>query len=123
MPRNLWRVAIVTALAAVATGGRPTAGEARLQLRLVPAACQDPCNVRVRAIVVPDHENRALTLTAESSTYLRRSIVPLDGASGPRLHVMTFRGLPAGTYAFEARVSRAAADDVVEARTVIVRGS
>ena len=122
MRRFLTCTAIVAASFLAPSAPPARADQAALELRLVPAACHDPCNIRVRAFVQPDADNRSLALSAESASYLRRSIVPLDGANASRLHSMLFRELPAGTYTFEARVTRAASDDLIDARTVIVSG-
>jgi hypothetical protein len=122
MPLRAVRIAVLTTAAVVAPIWTRVADESPLQLRLIPAACQEPCNVRVRVVVKPAADNRALAITAESASYLRRSIVPLEGRRAARLHVMLFQALPAGTYTFEARVDRASAADLIEALTVVVRG-
>ena len=65
---------------------------------IYPAVSMAPANVRVQARIEANAANRAIEITADSQNFYRSSIIPLDGASAPRVNVFEFRGLPGGKY-------------------------
>jgi hypothetical protein len=89
----LW-FAFLTVLS-VASGD---ATESRLRIEVSPRISIEPAMVRIRAIVTPDASNRALLIVAESSSYYRSSMVPLDGANAAAITETMFKNLPGGEY-------------------------
>jgi len=63
-----------------------------------PAVSMAPANVKVETRIEADAANRAIEISADSQNFYRSSIIPLDGASAPRINVFEFRGLPGGKY-------------------------
>jgi hypothetical protein len=63
-----------------------------------PAVSMAPANVRVQTRIEANAANRAIEISADSQNFYRSSIIPLDGASAPRINVLEFRGLPGGKY-------------------------
>jgi len=74
-----------------------TGGEA-LQMQVSPAIQRAPAMLTVRVTVESSDDNRLLQVVAESPTFYRSSEIQIDGASGPPLKVLQFRGLPTGIY-------------------------
>jgi hypothetical protein len=74
------------------------ARENRLRLDVFPRVSAAPAAVRIRVIVTPDATNRALQIVAESGSYYRSSMVPLDGANAASITEMTLKNLPGGEY-------------------------
>ena len=89
----LW-FAMLTALSVASSG----ATEGRLRIEVSPRLSTSPAVVRIRAIVTPDAANRALQIVAESGSYYRSSMVPLDGANAAAVTEMTLKNLPGGDY-------------------------
>ena len=50
----------------------------------------------------PSDDNRVLSIEIDSPTYNRRSDIPLDGKSSPRLNVFEAKGVPTGLYEVRA---------------------
>ena len=86
--------AILTALS-VASGD---ATEGRLRIDVSPRISMAPAVLRIRATVAPDAANRALQIVADSGSFYRSSMVPLDGANAAALTEMTLKNLPSGDY-------------------------
>jgi hypothetical protein len=63
-----------------------------------PAVSMAPANVKVETRIEADAANRAIEISADSQNFYRSSIIPLDGASAPRINVFELRGLPGGNY-------------------------
>jgi hypothetical protein len=74
------------------------ARENRLRLDVFPRVSTAPAAVRIRVIVTPDATNRALQIVAESGSYYRSSMVPLDGANAASITETTLKNLPGGEY-------------------------
>ena len=89
----LW-FAMLTALSVASSG----ATEGRLRIEVSPRLSTAPSVVRIRAIVTPDAATRALQIVAESGSYYRSSMVPLDGANAAAVTEMTLKNLPGGDY-------------------------
>lgn len=86
-------VLLILALVATPTGaGEPVA------LRVSPMVSFEPADLTVRATVAANMDNRLLEVVAESDGYYRSSQLQLDGANAPRTTLVSFRGLPEGSY-------------------------
>ena len=73
-------------------------GGEQLRLAVSPAQSFAPSNLNIRARMVPNTENRALTIIAESEDFYRSSQVQLEGDHAPATITFEFRGLPSGEY-------------------------
>ena len=124
--RQLPRAAACAAVAALVAGFHSTGtarAEAPVAVTLSPTTCLDPCTVRVRTEISADAQNRSLAIKAESSEYLRRSVIQLDGADAARAYFEVFKGLPAGAYEITATVERSTGAAFSATRDLAVRGS
>ena len=74
------------------------ATETRLHIEVSPRISSAPAVVRIRAIVAPDAANRALHIAADSGSFYRSSMVPLDGANAAQVTETTLKNLPGGEY-------------------------
>jgi hypothetical protein len=94
---EIMRVALMLSTVFVLATISASGGE---QLRIVasPAQSLAPSNLHIRARVVPDAENRALEVVAESGEFYRSSQIPLEGERAPATITFEFRGLPGGEY-------------------------
>ena len=90
----------VLIVAAVATLGAVPgrASDTRLRIEVSPRISAAPGFLRVRAMVVPNGDNRALEIVADSSDYYRSSHVTLDGAKAPAVTDTMLKNLPGGEY-------------------------
>lgn len=93
--RNALIVIAATALLGTTSG---TAADNRLRIEVSPRISQAPAQVRVRAIVTPNAENRGLRVVADSGDFFRSSYLPLDGADAAPITEMSFKNLPGGEY-------------------------
>jgi hypothetical protein len=57
-----------------------------------------PAVVIIEALVEPADENRFLDFIVDSGEYYRSSTIELTGVRAPRVSVVEFRAVPAGTY-------------------------
>jgi hypothetical protein len=80
------------------SAGVGDAEESRLRIDVFPRVSAAPAAVRIRAIVIPDVENRALQIVVESGSYYRSSLVPLDGANAAAITETTLKNIPGGEY-------------------------
>jgi hypothetical protein len=80
------------------------ASEPAVKVKVSAAFTHAPGNVVVKAIVVPDERNQLLTITAESTDYLRRSTVQLAGKDEARVHELSLVSLPEGEYVVSAQL-------------------
>ena len=92
-------------------------GTQRLAMKVTPAVSIAPANLRVRAMVQANAENRALEIVAESPDFYRSSRIQLDGEQAPHANIIDFRDVPSGTY--EVTASLIDADDH---RTIVRQG-
>ncbi len=67
-------------------------------------------------------DNRRLTFVALSDSFYRSSTRQLDGSDAPRVHVMLFKSIPAGTYDIEVRVEKSDGSEISEHATASVLG-
>ena len=86
--------AIVTMLGATSSD----AADTKLRIDVSPRISSAPAVVRIRAIVTPDETNRVLHIVADSGSFYRSSMVPLDGANAALVTEMTLKNLPGGQY-------------------------
>jgi len=93
MVRVLLMLSTFVALTAISA----SSGE-QLRIAVTPAQSFAPSNLNIRARVVRDAENRALTVVAESEEFYRSSQVPLEGEQAPSTIMFQFRGVPDGEY-------------------------
>jgi hypothetical protein len=63
-------------------------------------------NVHVTVRIVPDEDNRFLTIQAESLDFYRSSRIQLSGEEAPLIHTMLLRSLPSGSYEIRAVLTR-----------------
>jgi hypothetical protein len=73
-------------------------GGDQLRIAVSPAVSFAPSKVDIRARIVPNAENRALQVIAESEDFYRSSLMSLEGENAPATIVFAFRGLPGGEY-------------------------
>ena len=75
-----------------------SAADGRLRIEVTPRISQAPAQVRIRAIVTPNAENRGLRVAADSGEFFRSSYLPLDGADAAPITDTSFKNLPGGEY-------------------------
>lgn len=80
------------------------ASEELVNVKVSAAITSAPADVVVTATVVPDDRNRALMISAESASYMRRSTVELAGEDEARVHQLSLVSLPEGEYIVSAAV-------------------
>ena len=73
-------------------------GTDQLRIAVSPAQSFAPSNLNIRARVVPNPENRAIEVIAESGDFYRSSQIPLEGEHAPATIMFEFRGVPGGEY-------------------------
>jgi hypothetical protein len=83
----------IAALTAIPAG----AGE-QLRLAVSPAQSFAPSTLNIRARMIPNAENRMLTVVAESGGFYRSSEIALDGDRAPATMMFEFRAVPGGEY-------------------------
>ena len=76
-------------------------------------------SVQVTVRIVPDEDNRFLTIQADSTGYYRSSRIQLSGDEAPLIHTMMLRSLPSGVYEVRAILSRS--DDVEQSAQMPLR--
>ena len=112
-------------IAGVIVLGGPSghAEESRLRIEVSPQVTAAPAAVTVRAFVTPDDENRALQIVADSGSFYRSSMVPLDGANAAFITEARFKNLPGGKYEVIVVLLSADGDRTVDRREVTVTAS
>jgi len=93
--RSALSLVVATALLWVVPG---SAADDRLRIEVTPRISQAPAQVRIRAIVTPNAENRGLRVVADSGEFFRSSYLPLDGADAAPITDTSFKNLPGGEY-------------------------
>ena len=96
------------------------ATEARLRIEVTPRISVAPASVRVRAIVAPDAGNRALQIVADSGSYYRSSLVPLDGANAAQITETMLKNLPGGEYEVAVVLIGSEGQRTIDRRQVMV---
>lgn len=97
------RLAAATVVVLLGAGGI-AGGEQPLNLQVSPKMAPAPGWVRVSARIEPNEDNRQLEVTATSDEFTRASAIPLNGSRAPRLSVIDYGNLPAGTYEVTAEL-------------------
>jgi hypothetical protein len=92
--------ALTLALGAVV----PANANDRVSLKVTPWVAFAPADLRVRATVDQDDENRAIQVIAESDEFYRSSEIELAGHFAPRTTFFQFKSLPSGEYKVRAIV-------------------
>jgi len=115
--RNTLFVIALATLFATATGH---AGPNRLRIAVWPTVSNAPATVRVRAIVEPNAENRALRIAADSGSFFRSSYVPISGIDAATVTETMLKNLPGGDYEISVVLEDAQGKQTVERRTVTV---
>jgi hypothetical protein len=96
------------------------ATESRLRIDVAPRVSAAPAVVRIRAIVTPDAANRALQIVADSGTFYRSSLVPLDGANAAPVTETMLKNLPGGEYEVSVTLVEANGRRTVDRRQIMV---
>jgi hypothetical protein len=73
-------------------------GGEQLRIAVSPAQSFAPSNLNIRARMVPNADNRALEVVAESGEFYRSSQITLEGERAPATITFEFRGVPGGEY-------------------------
>ena len=78
----------------------PARFEARspLEIHVSPRFAVAPADLLISISIVPDEQNRKMTVSLASHTFLRESTVDLEGTAAPRISDFRFRSLPSGEY-------------------------
>ena len=74
------------------------AADNRLRIEVSPRISQAPAEVRIRAIVAPNADNRGLRVIADSGEFFRSSYLTLEGADAAQITETSFKNLPGGQY-------------------------
>jgi len=109
-------ICVVAALMSV----RPGEADNRLKIEVWPHVSSAPADVRIRAIVAPNAENRALQVAADSGDFFRSSYVPLSGIDAAAVTETTIKNLPGGNYDIAVALVDAQGKQIVERATVVV---
>jgi hypothetical protein len=115
-----YRVFAFICVVAALLGVRPGQAQNRLKIDVWPHVSTAPANVRVRAIVEPNAENRALQVAADSGDFFRSSFVPLSGIDAAAVTETTLKNLPGGNYEIAVALVDAQGHQIVERATVVV---
>ena len=90
-----------------------------VEVRVSSAFVLEGSHVQVTVRIVPDEDNRFLTIQADSADYYRSSRIQLSGDEAPLIHTMMLRSLPSGVYEVRAILSRS--DDVEQSAQMPLR--
>ena len=101
----------------------PGSTESRLRIEVTPQVSAAPAVLKVRAIVTPDAANRALQIVADSGSFYRSSMVPLDGANAATITETMLKNLPGGEYDVSVMLVNADGKRAIDRRTVTVTSS
>jgi hypothetical protein len=118
--RNIALCIAAITLLSVASGD---ATENRLRIEVSPRISSAPAALTIRAWVTPDAGNRALQVVADSDSFYRSSMVPLDGANAALITETIFKGLPGGEYEVSVALVAANGGRTVDKREVKVTSS
>ena len=113
----------VLALAALFGSATGHAGPNRLRITVWPTISNSQATVRVRAIVEPNAENRALLIAADSGSFFRSSYVPISGIDAATVTETMLKNLPGGEYEISVVLEDAQGKQIMERRTVTVTTS
>jgi hypothetical protein len=94
--------------------------EQMLQLQVSPSVSMAPAQVRVRAIIERDAENRALEIVADGAAFYRRTVLDLDGAQAPKVNELWLLSIPGGEYEVTATLYDSKGVRTIMHRTLMV---
>jgi hypothetical protein len=94
------------------------AGE-RVGVHVSPSVAFAPADLRVRASVPADEDNRAIEIVAESQNFYSSSEIQLDGDSAPTTTVVEFRSVPVGLYSVRVIVKGSGGKEIATAATAV----
>lgn len=115
-----YQVVAFILVTAVLSGIRPGHADSRLKIEVWPHVSTAPANVRVRAIVEPNAENRALQVSADSGDFFRSSYMPLAGIDAATVNETMIKNLPGGHYDIAVTLVDRQGSQIVERATVMV---
>jgi hypothetical protein len=92
------------ALALIFGASAMTAAKAPISMRVSPAYAFAPANLVIQTSVEPNAENRSIEVVADSGSFYRSSMIPLEGDRSARTTLFQFRSVPPGEYAVSATV-------------------
>ena len=116
--RSALSLVVATALLWAVPG---SAADDRLRIEVTPRISQAPAQVRIRAVVTPNAENRGLRVVADSGEFFRSSYMPLDGAGAAPITDTSFKNLPGGEYEVSVTlVDSQGHATIVDRRTIMV---
>ncbi len=92
MNAQVWGCALAIMTTTVAGAKEP------LSMHVSPAMSFAPANLLIRTRGVPDVDNRAMEVIAESGDFYGSSAIQLEGDRAPRTVTFEFRSLPPGQY-------------------------
>lgn len=118
MTRRLIFAALAT-LGLAAGSGEATTND-KLTLQVSPNVSNAPSDVTVKAIVLPDADNRWLHIEADSGAFYRSSAIQLDGDKAPTINEFKFSNLPGGNYSVSAVLRDNQGAETTVRRTLIV---
>jgi hypothetical protein len=113
-------IILCVALVSLVGAASGDATETRLRIDVTPRVSAAPAVVRVRAIVTPDAANRALQIVADSGSFYRSSLVPLDGASAAAVTETVLKNLPGGEYEVSVTLVEADGRRTIDRRQIMV---
>jgi hypothetical protein len=125
MLRTRRSAAVVTSLV-IATASFPTlrpvtvGAGATVVMRASPVRAFAPADINVSVSIESDENNRAMTVTLESTTFLRESTIELAGHAAPRTSSFRFRAMPAGDYEVRVQLFDARRHERGGARCVVL---
>jgi hypothetical protein len=92
------------ALAMIFGASAVTDAKAPISMRVSPAYAFAPANLVIQTSVEPNPANRYIEVIADSGSFYRSSMMPLEGARAARTTMFQFRSVPPGEYAVSATV-------------------
>jgi hypothetical protein len=116
------KLAVATVLGCVVLAGSPATATEPVSIRVNPTVSMAPATVILSVTVEPDERNRVLTVVTDSPDFYSASEVELEGERASRLQRFTVRGLPAGDYVVQARITRADSSERVAETQLMVTG-
>jgi hypothetical protein len=99
----------------------PGHADNRLRIDVWPNISTAPATIRIRAIVQPNADNRALEIAADSGDFFRSSYVPISGVDAAAVTETTLKDLPGGEYDVSVGLVDAQGRKTIERRSIVVK--
>jgi len=112
---------VMTTALLLALGVTGTRAQDPVRITVSPAFAFAPAFLRVRVYVEPNAANRTLTITADSDSYYRSSLIELEGDTSARTFFIELKHVPAGQYHLSAVVRNGSGENVAVAANRGVR--